>query len=259
MCTEIRKFRTKFAFLHQGSARFPGRHDNEFLNTITDMCRVHLYFRHAAGDARFFGDQISLATWGDNIVKHIQTVPQQFTIGHDLVTLTDVSQGESDAHTQGSSDATATGTSDGTSDQLTETLATAVSRADAPNAVATNQNSTARGTSRGHSQTHSDTHTTTTNDSKSQTVSHSRTLKQQLVPHIVTKDVVTSIQFATPEEIDREHAARMKQFLTGEAFLQIDGLATYVVQTPLASDPLLITPRFAARKLAEFLASMAAT
>lgn len=252
MCTEIRKFRTKFAFLHQGSARFPDRHANEFLNTITDMCRVHLFFRHAAADARFFGDQVSLATWGEKQIKHIQTVPQQFTVGHDLVTLTDVSEGDSDGITSGSSNATATGTQDGTSEQVTKTLTEAVSRAEYPSATSTTQQATANGQSYGNSQTRSDTQTNTTSDSWSKTATRSTTQKQQLVARTITRDIVTSIQFASPEEIDRDHAARIKQYATGEATLLIDGLATYIVEAPLAQDPLASTPQFAQRKLAEF-------
>lgn len=61
------------------------------------------------------------------------------------------------------------------------------------------------------------------------------------------------MQFYTPEESDRDVASRIKEFDTGEAILQIDGLTTSLVKTPLARDVLARTPKFAARKLREFL------
>jgi len=249
MCTEIRKYRTKFVLLHQGSARFPDRHENEFLNTITDMCRVHIFFRHSAADARFFGEQVSLATWGKPRIKHVQSVPQQFTVGHDLVELIDTSEGVSDGATSGTSDARATGREDGTSDQLTDTLGEAVDHAD----QRTRSSSQARGRSQQSSTSSTDTRTTS--DSRTSTTSHSRTIKQQLISRIITRNIVTSIQFFTPEEIDRDHAARIVQFATGEAYLLLGGIGAFLVQAPLATDPLSRTPKFAGRKLAEFLSA----
>jgi hypothetical protein len=251
MCTEIRKFKTKFAFLHQGSARFPDRHENEFLNTITDMCRVQLFFRHAAADAQFFGKQISLATWGQPKVKHVQRVPQQFTVGHDLVELTDTSQGTSDGDTTGTSEASASGTQEGTSSQLTDTLGTAVSRAER---ATTDSSSSSKATGEGRQSSTSSTQTRTTNDSRTITHSQSQTTKQQLVPRIITKDIITSVQFFTPEEIDRDHAGAIVQFGTGEAYLLIGGLGTFLGQAPLAVDVLARTPQYAARRLTEFFA-----
>ncbi len=253
MCTEIRKFKTKFAFLHQGSARFPDRHENEFLNTITDMCRLQLFFRHAAADAQFFGKQVSLATWGQPQIKHIQRVPQQFTVGHDLVELTDTSQGTSDGDTIGTSDASASGTQEGTSSQLTDTLGAAVNRAE--NATTnSSSSSTSKASSEGRQSGTSSTQTRTTSDSRTTTRSQSRTVKQQLLPRIITKDIVTSVQFSTPEEIDRDHAGTIVQFGTGEAYLLIGGLGTFIGQAPLAVDVLARTPRYAARRLQEFFA-----
>ncbi|QDU42909.1 AAA-like domain protein [Symmachiella dynata] len=227
-CTEIRKFCTKYVFSHQGSARFPGRHDNEFLNTLTDMCRLHVFFRHGAGDAKFFGEQISLSNWNKkNKVKHIQRTPQQFTEGHEIVELTD--------HATANGDTSGTAEMGGTTNQISEALQTA---ADAARMSRTSGHSDARQ----HTQTRTDnrTHTETT------------TWKQTLVPKVVTRDVVTAIQFYTPEELDREDAARIREFDTREAFLLIDGLATYEIQTPKVTDPYATTPRFARRKLNEW-------
>lgn len=249
MSTEIRKFMTKFAFLHQGSARFPGRHDNEFFNTITDMCRVHLFFRHAAADARYFGEQVTLATWNDKKVKHVHKTPQQFTEGHQLVHLRD--------HTEGAQEADATGTTDGTTDQLTDTLTRAVANAQTrpdtitPNGLHVPSHSQTETNSRGQSRASGSQHSLT--NTRTTTRNVSSTVKQTLIPKIVTKDIVSSIQFYTPEEIDRDVAATIKQFDTGEAYLQIDGLATYLVQTPEARDRTVPSPKFAVKKLRQFL------
>jgi hypothetical protein len=249
MSTEIRKYRTKFAFLHQGSARFPGRHDNEFLNTITDMCRLRLIFRHAAGDAEFFGRQISLATWEAKKIKHVQRVPQQFTVGHDLVELIDVSEGTSDGTTTGTSNAQATGSQEGTSDQLSETLSEAVN-----DAQETLSHTSGKSSARGNQRSTSSSKTETTSDSSTSSVSRSRTIKQHLLPRIDTRDIVTSVQFFSPDEVDRDHSSAITQLQTGEAYFLIGGIGTFITQTPLSQDPLSRAPKCAARMLAAFLA-----
>jgi len=242
MCTQIRKFRTKFVLCHQGSSGFPGRLDNELLHTITDQCRVHFFFRHGL-DAEFFGKQVSMAAWSSRPkVKHIHKTPQQFNEGVEIIELTDRSEGTAEQ--------TGSSSTDGTTDQVTDTLSRAVQNIRHPVGTQLNEQRQTDGDSsaRGHANQHSSTQTQST------TRNASRTVKQVTVPKIVTKMIVQSIEHYKTEEIDRSFAATMRQFDTGECFLQLDGIGAYIVRkTPLPHNPYAMTPRFAARKAREWI------
>ncbi|MCA8995064.1 MAG: type IV secretory system conjugative DNA transfer family protein [Planctomycetaceae bacterium] len=224
MCTEIRKYRTSFLFLHQGGARFPGRTDNEFLKTIHDMCRCKIYFRHNM-DAEFFGKQVALAAHAGPRVKHVQTSPQQFTVGHEIMELQD--RGE------GTSEMTGETLTNGSTDQLSETLTTVVERADRATQAS------GQGSSTSQAQAQQRTSTRTTN----------LTYKQTLVPKIVTQDVVTSLQFYSRDEIEWAAAAEIKELATGEAIVMLDGVGLWKAMTPLAKDSLSHAPKYAASEL----------
>jgi hypothetical protein len=228
-CTEIRKFLTKFVFCHQGSARFPDRHDNEFLNTLTDMCRVHVYFRHGASDAEFFGRQVSLADWKNKKkIKHVQKTPMEFSDGFRVITLRDYST--SNGKTDGSS------AMDGSTDQITEALQTAAE--------------TGRRMSNSQGSVKANQHTNTTMGST--TISSSETIKQTIIPRTKLKNIVTGLQFYGVDELDREDAAAMRNYQTREACLVIDGMATYKIRSPKLVDPYLMTPCYCQRKLDEW-------
>lgn len=75
------------------------------------------------------------------------------------------------------------------------------------------------------------------------------TVKQTTVPRIITKDVVSSIQFHSKDEIEWGAASEFKQLDTGEAVVMVDGRGVWHCQTPEAKEPLRHAPKFAARKL----------
>lgn len=229
MCTEIRKYLTSFLFLHQGSSRFPGRTDNEFFQTIFDMCRVKVLFRHNT-DAEWFGKQVALSAHTGSKVKHIQRTPQQLTVGHQVVELVDRGTGTSEM--EGST------VTDGMTDQLTETLSEAVRKADG-SSDKTKGNSSAKGTGRSHAKARQRTSTATTN----------RTVKQTLVPILETRDIVTSVQFFSAEDAVWDGATTIKNLDNGEAIMVIDGVGVWQTQTPLANEPLAHAPAFGARKI----------
>jgi len=233
MCTEIRKYQTSFLYLHQGGSRFAGRTDNEFLKTIHDMCRVKLLFRHNM-DSEFFGKQVALAAHSGPRIKHVQSTPQQFTTGHELVELTD--RGEGTSEMEGET------LTEGSTSQLSETLTTAVDQADRQSRAR------ADGSSSSQAKARQQTSTRTANV----------TYKQTLVPTVVTRDIVTSLQFYSKEEIEWAAAAAIKELRTGEAILLFDGVGVWQAMTPLAKDPLSHAPKFAAQKWASWRAEIVA-
>ena len=130
------------------------------------------------------------------------------------------------------------------STSVTDSLANAVSEADRQTQTRSKGETTGRSSSLSKSQAHArqNTSTRTTN----------LTFKQTLIPQIVTRNVVTSLQFHTKEEIEWAAAAKLKNLNTGEAVLMIDGKGVWEVLTPKANDPYAHAPKFAARKLIEW-------
>ncbi len=191
------------------------------------MCRVKLYFRHNI-DSEFFGKQVALAAHQGPRVKHVQKSPQQFTVGHELRELVDRGEGTSEMEGQT--------TTQGATDTLTDTLTTAVRNAEQQTKGQTGGRSTSRADACQR------TSTKTTNI----------TYKQTLVPKIVTKEIVSGLQFYGKDEIEWAAAAELKELGTGEAILLIDGHGVWKTQTPLAVDPLGHAPKFAAGKMRQW-------
>lgn len=236
MCTEIRKYLTSFLFLHQGSSRFPGRTDNEFFQTINDMCRVKVLFRHNT-DAEWFGRQIALAAHSGKKVKHVLRTPQQFTAGQRIVELVD--------HGSGTSDMTGSTTTEGTTSNLSNTLGAAVRKVDGA-ADVTHNHSTASGTGQSSAKAQQQTSTVTSN----------RTVKQTLVPILETRNIVSSVQFYSSEEAAWDGSSAIKNLDNGEAVVIVDGTGIWKAKTPLAQEPFQHAPAFGARKVKEWRAEM---
>jgi hypothetical protein len=255
---EIRKFLTRFILAHQGTQRFPERTDDPFLNTIVSQCGVHVYLRHInPKDATFFGEILALPDLDPLRVKHEQQTPMQFQDGHDLVVLTDTSEGSSTAEQHGTSQTTGTtdstsqsegrtdgdGSSSGTSTQRDEDrLRETVNQARSKTSARTSNSNTSSATS------------SQNGTSASTTTSHTfgKTHKQTLVPRIVTRNIVMSVQFYSLEEQRQVPATKLAGLRTGAAFLHVSGRGVAEVGFPLARDPFVGIPKFAKRKEAEF-------
>jgi hypothetical protein len=243
---EIRKFRTKFWLSFQGSSRFPGRFDNEFLNTIVSQCRVQLYLSHSAADARFFAQEPALATYDAKRIKHEQKAEQQVHDGHEIVTLVDQSYGTNHGQTEGESEGEARTFQDTWSDQtgISESLGSQIG-----------QIGSAVSAARKESQSHGGSSGTSQNRTRtvSQTIGRSfnRTIKQTLVPILKTQEIVSSVQFYTPEEWTLTFASELTRFNPGECAFYVRGLGVCYGKLPLSVDPLKHTPRTAAKRLAE--------
>lgn len=255
---EIRKFLTRFILVHQGTQRFPEKTDDAFLNTIVSQCGVRVYFRHVnPKDAEFFGNILSLPSLDPLKIKHVQRTPMQFNIGNELVTLTDTSAGSSVAEQNGTthSDTTnestergegrteADGTSNGTTTERDEDrLRESVNEARSRTTSRTSNTSTSSGTS---IQNGTSTSTTSTRNT-------GVTYKQTLIPRIITKNIVTSIQFFSLDEQRQDPATKLAGLGDGAAFVHLSGRGVARVQFPLAKRPFSGTPQFARRKQAEF-------
>ncbi len=94
--TEIRKYKTSMALLHQGANRFPNRTEDAFLATILDMCKCKVFFRHSF-DAEFFGKLVSRAAGAKLTEKRAQVNRQQYQDGHSIIELVDRNEVTSDS------------------------------------------------------------------------------------------------------------------------------------------------------------------
>ncbi|TWT51742.1 AAA-like domain protein [Thalassoglobus neptunius] len=243
--TEIRKFRTKFWFSFQGSSRFPGRQDNEFLNNIISQCRVHLYLQHGASDAKFFGQELSLADFDPMRIKHELKTPQQFFDHHEIVTLTDYSENEREQTTTGGSTSVGdswqntVGDTRGTSSSVQEQIGRL-------GEVVTDSISSSRSISdsTGGSATHTDTSSMSVGRGKSQS------WKQSLVPVYRIEHVISSVQFYSSEEWNLMTAKKLIRFKPGECAFYVRGIGSCFGKLPLSVDPLARTPKSAVRRIA---------
>ena len=236
MCRQIRKYLTSFVFLHQGSSGFPMRQDDPFLLTMLDMCRIKMFFRHNV-DAEFFGKQIALALNSQPIVKYQQIGEQQFSDGHEIVELMDVSEGETETG------GTTYGTSSGKA--ITDGLSEAVKKASSDSLSEPQQTK-----SKSEASNEATSNSTHSSGSKSRSV----TYKQTLVPKTITKTVVQSTQFYSLDELDRHAAQILKNLKTGECVIIIDGLGgPMVCQTPQSPTPYLKSPRYAVNAIRTWL------
>lgn len=250
---QVRKFLIRFVCAFQGTQYFPDRTEDRLLHALISQCRTTVVFRHRnPADAKFFGEMLALPTFDPLREKHRLTQLQQYQDGHDLVYLTDETDNWSDARQDGgsrsdaesdtTSDSTTDSRSSGTSDSTTERereLGDAVTRARSEE----NSSSTSRATGRGT------TRTDASNWSTTQTQGGSRTRKATLVPRLRTREVVTSIQFFTPEEQNSIAARDLTGLPTGEAIVYSAGSAAMRVRFPLAQRPFARTPKFAAKRL----------
>lgn len=243
---QTRKFLARLVVCHQGVNRFPDRAEDRLLHAITSQTRTHLFFRHGSPvDCDFFGRILALPEYSAKIPKHIQTTPMQFQVGHRLAVLTDESEGSSD--TSGTSDTT--GTTDTTTNSTTNADATSDGRT-LREAVETARSEVRnRSASRGTANASGSQQSATSSNSQSR--SRNVTRKQQLVPIIETKSIVTGIQFYTKEELEAEKASVLTRLKTGEALLYVTGAPAVPVKFPLALDPYARTPKFGSKKEAE--------
>ncbi|MGD9644337.1 MAG: hypothetical protein AB7U73_01410 [Pirellulales bacterium] len=238
----VRKYQLRFICAHQGTHFFQDRTDDRLLRALVGQCRIHYFFRHADPvDAKFFGDVTTLPDLDPKVVKHVQTQEQQFQVGHDLVLLEDESENWQESDTTGSSNATAN--SDTTTDtaghsEAIRQVAEAIGAA--RQEVTANTDSRSRGTGT--------TLTATSNSSQTRGCGGSRTKRQTLVPRLVTKTVVTGIQFYSLDELRAKGAVQSSRLGIGQAVEFINGRGARVVQFTLAKNPFRWTPQYGRKK-----------
>ena len=253
---EIRKFLVRFVLAHQGTQRFPNGAADPFLNTIVAQCGVHLFFRHANPvDAKYFGEIVALPDYDPKRVKHEQWQEVQQQAGHDLVILEDESQSSSASEqlgggeSGGNTETHSTNSNRGSSDSNTqstqhdeELLRRTLGEAHA--AASSQSSGEGRSLATSHQQ----------NSSWARTTSHStgRTRRQTLVPRIITKNVITGVQFYSTDEHVMEKASRLANLATGRAMLHVSGRGVAQIGFPLFHDPFEKTPRFAAKQASAF-------
>ncbi len=242
---QVRKFLARLVVCHQGVNLFPDRGEDRLLQAITGQCRTHLLFRHGLpSDVEFFGRLLALPTYDPLKIKHEQRVPMQFQVGHRIAELYDESAGTNSSTgssaTNGSTQTVGESSSQSFSSSDGRTLVEAVERA----------RSEVEGRSAGSStSSNSGTQQSTTQNASTGTT-RSRTKKQQLVPVIETRSVVTSVQFFTREEQEAEAARDLTKLATGQALLYVSGTPATPVQFPLSVDPYAKTPQFGRKKVA---------
>jgi hypothetical protein len=246
LATQTRKFLCRLVVAHQGVGGFPERADDPLLQALASQMRTKLIFRHGSvADCDYFGGILALADYNPLKTKHVLHTPQQFQVGHRLVVLEDESDGTSQS--AGSSDAS------GTTDTLTSTVTNATNSADARTlkdlVEQSRTNTSGQSSSDGRSNATGTQKTFTNNQSTGS--SHSVTRKQQLVPVIETRQVVSSVQFLTREEQAALKGTALARLPTGAAFLYVTGKPALPVLFPLAVDPFARTPIFARKKEVE--------
>lgn len=243
--TEIRKFRTKFWFSFQGSSRFSGRQENEFLNNIISQCRVHLYLQHGASDAKFFAQELSLASFDPLRIKHEQKTPQQFLDRHEITTLLDQGENHREQSTNSTSDTSGTSRQNSVSDTRNTSTSSRDQMGRFRDVVTQARNT---GSTVSDSTGDSASHTA----GESQSVGHgwSLTKKQTLVPVYRTEMITTSVQFYSSEEWNLMTASAMTRFRPGECAFYVRGIGSCLGKLPLSIDRLARTPKSAARRIA---------
>jgi len=215
---QIRKFKLRFVLAHQGVNMFPDRTQDQLLQACTSLCGVKLYFRHVNPvDAKFFGEVIGLRAYDPLRIKHKLVTPGQYHDGYDFKTIVDRAENWSDTSTRSHAD------------MLGETLKEAVKgvRID-----------------RSRQQT----------DARSDANTHggSRTFKTVPLARMKWRDVVSSVQFLSADEQDRDFAKQVARLDTGQAFLLVSGANGIKVQFPLASHRFARAVKFLAKKDAAF-------
>ncbi len=249
---QVRKMQLRIICAHQGTQFFNDKTEDRLLNAMVAQCGVHFYFRHVLPtDARYFAEIVKLPSLNSLKVKHVLRTPQQFTEGHDLVTLTDVGENWSDGTQSGSSLASGVSQTDTSVNGTSEAERFLVD-------AANNARQHTDATTRSRSDAHGTTETTTTNQSSTRSRGGSRSYRQSLVPRIKTRMIVSSVQFFSTEERTTMKASEIAEFPTGTCILYISGRGAGRVELPLPVEPLRRTPKFAAKKVAEMIAASAA-
>ncbi|MGD9648111.1 MAG: hypothetical protein AB7U73_20530 [Pirellulales bacterium] len=248
----VRKYQLRFICAHQGTHFFQERTDDRLLRALVGQCRIHYFFRHADPvDAQFFGDVTTLPDLDPKQVKHVQTQEQQFQAGHDLMFLEDESESWQESDTTGSSSATAN------SDTTTDTAGHSEAIREVAEAVgAARQEVTANTDS--HSCATGTTTTATSNSSMTRGRGGSHTRRQTLVPRLVTRTVVTGIQFYSLDEQRARGAVRSSRLAIGEAIEFVNGRGARVVRFTLARNPFRWTPKYGRKQRDELERMLAA-
>tara|TARA_R110002095_G_scaffold158524_1_gene137388 strand:- start:46753 stop:48534 length:1782 start_codon:yes stop_codon:yes gene_type:complete len=271
---QIRKFMLRLVCATQGANPFPDRADDRLLNALIGQCGLHFLFRHKHPyDAKFFGEIIGLPTYDPKRVKHEMVQTQQYQAGHDLVTLMDRSESESETEGTGGSESDGTSDTEQWSDTDSHSRGTSNNRSDSSgytkqmqqlqNAVSQSQSqatgtstnssegkSTTKGGSRGNS------HQTSNSWSKSVGKTFGKTFKQSLVPRLRWRSVVTGITYFTPQEHQMMNATLLASLQIGEAIAHGSG-NPMKIQFPLAQDPARWSPKFVAQHVEQYLQILA--
>lgn len=215
---QVRKFQLRFVLAHQGVNLFPDQTNDRLLHACTSMCGVKLYFRHVNPlDAKYFGEVLGLRSYDALRKKYVHETPMIFPDGHDYEEVLERSTNWSDTET--SSHAHMQG----------ETLKQAMA-----------------GIQRGTSDQRTDA------NSRAGTTGGSVTYKKVLIPKTKIEQVVSSVQFFTPEEHNLEQAHDVAGQEVGEARLYVSGDDVLKVQFPLAQSAYENTPKTAAKKDAAY-------
>jgi hypothetical protein len=259
---QVRKYLVRFVCAFQGAQGFPERADDRLLHALLSQCRTTVIFRHRnPADAKFFGEFLALPAFNPRTEKHRLTQLQQYQDGHELAYLTDESenwtaarqhggsesQGTSESRTRSTADSRSSSASDSTTTHEHQ-LAEAVTRA----------RSEARGTSTSEGSSAATSRTQGTAWSSTESQGGGRTRRATLLPRLRTREIVTSVQFYTPEELSRLPARDITRLDIGEAFVYCAGSPAARVRFPLVRPPFDRTPRFAAKKLGELRQAIAA-
>lgn len=252
---QVRKYLTRFIVAFQGTQLFPERTEDRLLNALISQCRTTVVFRHKNPvDAKFFGELVTLPVLDPLAEKHRLTQLQQYQDSHDVAFLTDEIENwsdaeqsggsRSDAHSSTSTETTADSRSSGSTTTETESrqedsLTKAVGQARSEQTGSSSSRATSSGS----------TSTDGTNWSNTLTRGGGRTRKMTLVPRLRWREIVTSVQFFTPEEQVAFGARDVTRQATGEAVVYTAGRRPMRVRFPLARGPLDRTPKFAAKQV----------
>ncbi len=266
---QIRKFLLRLVCATQGANPFPDRMDDRLLNALIGQCGLHLLFRHKHPyDAKFFGEIIGLASYDPKSIKHEMVQTQQYQAGHDLVTLIDQSESESETDGTGGSESDGTTDTQQWSDTSSQSTGTSSNRSESTGYTeqmqllqnAVNQShSNSTGTSTNNSSGSSNTqggsrgssHSTSSSWSKSIGKTIGKTFKQSLVPKLRWRSVVTGVTFYSPQEHQMMNAAWLASLKIGEAIVHGPG-KPMSVRFPLAQDPAKHSPKFVARRIKQY-------
>lgn len=257
---QCRKYLLRTIACAQGATVFPEKTDDRLLQSFLSLAGTRLYFRHNSEmDCAFFGRHIALPVYSPMIVKYRHIQPTQFQDGHRLVELADRSVNDSETDTEGRSQGSTITETDTWNNSATttvnDTLGTAHDRQVFRETV-NEARSHARADQAGRGGTKGTSQENSVSRSRATGRSRGATYKQQLVPIINTKDVVTSVQFFNKEELDATGATVIANLRVGQAVLHTSGSAPVRVTFPFAADPFEMCPRFAKEKEAKHRAAL---